>query len=138
MVKGLSTSFEQLSPCVSCVLGKHKRDSFSTTSHRAKEQLELVHLDLCGPMPTQSLGGSLYFLTFIDDFSWKIWIYFIKNNSETFAKFKEFKASAEKQSGKFVKILRSYAKGEYDSKEFVDFCEQHGIKKQTTTRYTPQ
>ena len=37
MVKGLSTSFEQLSSCTSRVLGKHKRDSFSTASHRAKE-----------------------------------------------------------------------------------------------------
>ena len=116
MVKDFPTPFEQLSPCASCVLGKHKLDSFSEASHRAKDKLELVHTYLYGPMPIQSLGGSIYFLTFIDDFSRKIWIYFIKNKSKTFVKFKEFKDEAKKKSGKFVKILRSDGRGEYDSK----------------------
>jgi hypothetical protein len=47
-------------------------------------------------MQTKSIGDSFYFLTFIDDFSRKIWIYFLIHKSETFAKFKEFKAEAEK------------------------------------------
>jgi len=46
-----------------------------------------------------------YFLTFINDLNRKIWIYFLKHKSETFAKFNEFKAEAEKQSEKYVKIL---------------------------------
>ena len=79
-------------------------------------------------MQIQSIGGSFYFLTFIDDFSRKVWVYFLKHKSDTFTYFKEFKAEAEKQSGKFVKILRSDGEGEYDSREFVDFCKQHGIK----------
>jgi hypothetical protein len=47
-------------------------------------------------MKKESIGGIFYFLTFMDDFSWKIWIYFLRHKSETFAKFKEFKAEAEK------------------------------------------
>jgi hypothetical protein len=47
-------------------------------------------------MQTQSIGGSFYFLTFIEDFSKKIWIYFLKNKSKTFSKFKQFKAEEEK------------------------------------------
>jgi hypothetical protein len=62
------------------------------------------------------LISSFYFLTFIDDFSRKIWIYFLKNKSDTFSKFKYFKAEAEKQSGKYVKVLRSDGGGEYNSK----------------------
>ena len=89
-------------------------------------------------MQIQSIGGRFYFLTFIDDFSRKVWVHFLKHKSDTFTYFKEFMAEAEKQSGKFVKVLRSDGGGEYDSREFVDFCKQHGIKKQTTTRYTPQ
>ena len=89
-------------------------------------------------MQNQSIGGSFYFLTFIDDFSRKVWVYFLKHKSDTFTYFKEFKAEAEKQSGKFVKVLRSDGGGEYDSREFVDFCKHHGIKKQMTTKYTPQ
>jgi hypothetical protein len=68
----------------------------------------------------------------------KIWIYFLKHKSETFAKFKEFKAEAEKQSEKYVKILRSNGGGEYCSKEFAYFFKSQGIIMQTTTRYTPQ
>jgi len=56
----------------------------------------MVQSDLCGPMQTMSIGGIFYFLRFIDDFSGKIWIYFLRYKSETFAKFKEFKVEAEK------------------------------------------
>ena len=79
-------------------------------------------------MKKQSIGGSFYFLTFIDDFSKNVWVYFLKQKSETFTRFKEFKAEAEKQSGRFVKVLRSDGGGEYDSREFVDFCKHHGLK----------
>jgi transposase InsO family protein len=44
----------------------------------------------------------------------------------------------EKQSGKYIKVLRSDPGGEYDSKEIVSYCKQDGIKRQFTTRYTPQ
>jgi transposase InsO family protein len=138
MVKGLPIFKEKIPPCESCILGKHKRTSFPQSSTQAKQHLELVHTDLCGPMQTESIGGSFYFLTFIDDFSRKIWIYFLRHKSETFAKFKEFKAEAEKQSGKYIKSLRSDGGGEYNSNEFANFCKSQGIIMQTTTRYTPQ
>jgi hypothetical protein len=103
MVKGLPIFIEQNSPCESCILGKHKRTSFPQSSTQSKQYLELVHTNLCGPMQTDSIGGSFYFLMFIDDFSRKIWIYFLRNKFETFAK---FKAEDEKQSGKYIKALR--------------------------------
>jgi len=77
-------------------------------------------------------------VTFIDDFNRKIWIYFIKHKSETFAKFKEFNAEVEKQSGKYVKSLKSDGGGEYSCKEIAIFCKSQGIIMQNTTRYTPQ
>jgi transposase InsO family protein len=138
MVKGLLVFKEKNSPCESCILGKHKRTSFPQSSAQAKQHLELVHTDLCGPIQTNSIGGYIYFLTFIDDFSKKIWIYFLRHKFETFAKFKEFKAESKKQSGKYLKDLRSYGGGEYNSKEFANFCKSKGIIMQTTTRYTPQ
>jgi hypothetical protein len=70
-------------------------------------------------MKTNSIGGSFYFLTFSDEFSRKIWIYFLKHKSKNFAKFKNFKAKDEKQSGKYVKLLRSDGGGEYCSIEFA-------------------
>ena len=78
MVKGLPSLSDHISSCASCIMGKHKRDSFASASNRAKEQQELVHTDLCVPMQEKSIAGSLYFHTIIDDFSRKIWVYFIK------------------------------------------------------------
>lgn len=91
--------------------------------------MQLVHTDICGPMKTQSLGGSIYFLTFIDDFSRNIWIYFLKQKSEAFEKFKELKTLVEKQSGLYINVLGSDRGGEFSSNEFLEFY---------TTRYTPQ
>jgi hypothetical protein len=96
MVKDLLVFKEKNPQCESSLVGKHKRTSFSQSSTQAKQHLELVHTDLCGPMPTNSIGGSIYFLTFIDEFSMKIWIYFLRHKSVTFAKFKEFKDENKK------------------------------------------
>jgi hypothetical protein len=52
MVKGLPIFKEKNSPCESCILGKHNRTSFPQSSTQAKQHLELVHTDLCGPMQT--------------------------------------------------------------------------------------
>ena len=62
--------------------------------------LELVHSDICGPMKVTSLGGASYFVTFIDEFSRKVWAYTLKTKNQVLDKFKEFQASVERQSGK--------------------------------------
>ena len=51
-----------------------------------------MHTDLVGPMQVTSIGGSTYFMTFIDDFNRRTWVYFLKSKSEAFSKFLEFKA----------------------------------------------
>jgi hypothetical protein len=122
MVKVLPIFKAKNTPCEPYILEKHKRTSFPKSSTQAKQHLKLVHTNLCVPMKTKSIGGRFYFLKFIDNFSKKIWIYFLRHKFETFPKFKEFKDEAEKQSGRYVKILRSYGGGEYSSIEFADFC----------------
>ena len=97
-----------------------------------------MHIDLVGPMQVTSIGVSTYFMTFIDDFSRRTWVYFLKNKSEAFNKFLKFKAQAEKECGHYVKVLRSDRGGEYTSNAFVIYCRNHGIKKELTTSYTPQ
>jgi len=97
-----------------------------------------VHSDLCGPINPTSNGGKRYIITFIDDFSRKIWVYFLQEKSEAFASFKHFKALAEKEVGLPIKILRTDRGGEYNSLEFTEFCKDHGIKRQLTAAFTPQ
>ena len=85
---------------------------------RANEFLELIHNDAFGPVHVPSLGGYLYYVSFIDDFSRNTWLYFLKNKLEVFKKFKEFKALVENQTGKKIKVLRTDNGGELCEKEF--------------------
>ena len=102
-----------------------------------RQSLELIHSDVCGPMPTRSLGGAQYFVTFIDDATCKVWVYAIKSKDQTFSYFQRFLSSVENQSGKKVKALRSDNGGEYISKEFAYFCAKKGIKREFIAPYTP-
>ena len=99
--------------CESCLEGKMTERPFSTKGERSKEPLQLVHSDICGLLSVQSRGGYEYFVTFIDDYSRYGYVYLMHKKSETFGKFKEFMAEAEKQLGKSLKTLRSDRGGEY-------------------------
>jgi hypothetical protein len=68
------------------------------------------------------------FLTFIDNFSRKSFCYFLKNKSECFTKFQEFKEFAKSQSGNKIKVLRNDNNGEFTSKAFTTFFINHGIQ----------
>jgi len=71
--------------CEDCVYGKQQRVSFSKARKIQKaENLELVHTDVWGKASVSSLGGSLYFVSFIDDSSIKVWIYFLKHKLDVF------------------------------------------------------
>ena len=66
--------------------------------------LDLIHSDLCGPMP-KSLSGSQYFFTFIDDHSRKMWAYILNSKDQVINVFKEFHALVERQTGKKLKYI---------------------------------
>ena len=69
-------------------------------------------------MPSSSLNGYVYYVSFIDDFSRKTWIYFLKNKDEVFSKFKEFKALIKKHIEKKIKTFQLDNGGEFTSNEF--------------------
>lgn len=81
--------------CKGCSLRNHTRKPFQNCEIRSKEILDLVHSDVCGPMSDNSLGGHLYYLTFIDDHFRKTWLYLLKTKDEVFDKFKEFRSKVE-------------------------------------------
>jgi len=97
-----------------------------------------VHGNVFGPVKVPSLGKSMYYVSFIDDFSRNTWIYFLKKKSEVFDRFKEFKVLVENQTEKKIKVLRTANGGEFCSKEFEECCKKCGIAWQKTTPYTPQ
>ena len=89
-------------------------------------------------MSSDSLSGYVYYVSFIDDFSHKTCIYFLKSKDEVFSKFKEFKSLAENHTKKKIKTLRSDNGEEFTSKEFKDLCRESGIKRELSTPYNPQ
>ncbi|KAG8486271.1 hypothetical protein CXB51_019635 [Gossypium anomalum] len=72
----------KLNFCEHCVFGKQKRVRFTRGIHNTKGTLEYIHSDLWGPSRVPSRGGANYMLTFIDDFSRKVWAFFLKQKSD--------------------------------------------------------
>jgi transposase InsO family protein len=138
-VKGMPKLTISNSTCMQCLKGKQSRKAIP--KQRTTDTtgiLQLVHSDIAGPFRTRSLGGSLYFITFIDDFSKKTWVYFLNSKSECFQTFRSFHQEVEKTTGQKLLILRTDNGGEYTSKEFSSYCSKRGIKRQFSQPYTPQ
>jgi hypothetical protein len=125
--------------CQGCVLGKHPQEKFEKgKAWRASSPLELIHSDLMGPFPHPSINKARYVLTFIDDFSRYTWVYFLRQKSEVFEHLKDFKAHAETQSGRKIKILCTDNGGEYVNRDVQHLCSEVGIQLQHTIPYTLQ
>jgi hypothetical protein len=71
-------NIEQHGVCIGCMLDKHAKVGFPSNEHRSKEILDLVHSDVCGLMLVASITRSVHYVSFIDDFSLKTCIYFLK------------------------------------------------------------
>lgn len=126
------------SSCVACCEGKQSRLPFPKEGSRSTELLHKVHTDLCGPMENQSIGGSRYFMLFIDDYSRMTYIYFLKTKDEALKCFQQYKAEVENQLNSSIKILRSDNGKEFCNNRFNDFLMSHGIVHHKTNPYTPE
>ena len=74
MMRDLPSIKENNEVCEGCLLGKQHRFTFSTSgAWRAKDLLELIHTDVCGPMRMPSHENNRFFILFIDDFSRMTW-----------------------------------------------------------------
>ncbi|KAK0578805.1 hypothetical protein LWI29_016460 [Acer saccharum] len=128
--------------CGPCQQGKqtksmHKKGKYLTT----KEPLELLHMDLMGPMQTESLGGKRYIFVCVDDFSRFTWTYFLREKSETFDKFKMLctKLQNEMNSNiRSIKRIRSDHGREFENATFETFCNGLGISHEFSAPRTPQ
>lgn len=139
MVEGMPDVKKSSEVCAHRMVGKQQREFIpKKTSWRATQKLQLIHSDICGPINPMSNSEKRYIPSFIDDFSRKTWIYMLKEKSEALNKFKNFKTLAENEAGTNIKCLRTDRGGEFNSNEFKEFCDEHGINRQLTASYTPQ
>ena len=81
------------------------RQPFEKESVRNTHALQLINKDVWGPTKELSIGGNRYYFTFIDDFTRKVWIYFMKNKYDVFYYFKMFKNQVHKESCAYFKCF---------------------------------
>jgi hypothetical protein len=125
--------------CRSCLSAKQTRKSFpSSATWRADEALELVHIDLCGPITPETLGGNKYFMLVVDDSTRWMSVFFLKTKDQAAAAFVRYKAVAENSSGNKIKVVRSDRGGEFLASAFKNICEEAGIRRHFTAPYSPQ
>ena len=96
--------------------------------------MDYVHSDVWGASKTPSLGGKHYFVTFVDDFSRRLWVYTMKTKDEVLGIFLKWKAMIETQSGRKIKCLRTDNGGEYKNDLFQKICEENGIVRHFTVK----
>ncbi|GKC72215.1 retrotransposon protein, putative, ty1-copia subclass [Tanacetum coccineum] len=121
-----------------CVLGKSHRVSFSVGRHTTQGVIDYVHSDLWGPSQVESLGGKRYFLSIVDDYSRRVWVYILGFKHEEFGKFKEWKQVLKNQTVRTVKKLRMDNGLEFCNREFKQLYVESGIARHLTVAGTPQ
>ncbi|WVZ78040.1 hypothetical protein U9M48_025815, partial [Paspalum notatum var. saurae] len=125
--------------CDVCVLTKQRRLPFPhQSSFRAKERLELVHGDLCGPVTPATPGGRRYFLLLVDDLSRYMWVMVLGSEGEAADAIRRVQAAAEAECGCKLRVLRTDNGGEFTAAEFASYCADEGIQRHYSTQYSPQ
>jgi transposase InsO family protein len=124
--------------CESCLIGKARKGTPPKKSnHKSTRPGELYHTDLCGPMAVAGINGSLYLMSFTDDFSRYSTVFFLKTKSEAFQTFLNFDTAIYNKFARHVSILRSDNGLEFKNASFSDYCKFYGIEHQFTTPYSP-
>lgn len=139
LVNDLKCESTELNFCEPCTFGKNHRKSFPKKKEKeASEVLGLVHSDVCGKMGSKSLSDAEYFLTFLDEATHYVWVYFLKKKSEVFDKFMEWKSMVENSTGKRLKTFRTDNGGEYTSSIFEEYLRKEGVKHEKSVPKTPE
>lgn len=125
--------------CEPCLKGRQTRLPFQEKERKNSNRiLELIHSDLCGPVTPTTHDNKKYMLTFIDDYSHFAYIYLIESKTEVLKHFKYYVNTVEAQFGTKISRFRCDNGTEYKNKEFNDYCNEKGIRREFSMNYTPQ
>ncbi|GJY13569.1 putative ribonuclease H-like domain-containing protein [Tanacetum coccineum] len=140
LVRGLpSKLFENDHTCVACQKGKqHKASCKTKTVSSICKPLQLLHMDLFGPVSVRSINRKSYCLVVTDDFSRFSWVFFLATKDETPEILKNFITGIENQSDHKVKTIRSDNGTEFKNRIMNEFCEMKGIRREFSVARTPQ
>lgn len=138
-VKGLPVLKGRKFFCEPCKLNKQRRVSFKpSTEIRSSFPLDLLHMDVWGPVRVTGNKGEKYYLSITDDFSRKVSVYPMREKSQVFDIFVRHITRAERFLDRTVKCIRSDNGTEFVNSEFKKFCDRNGIKHEVTNLYTPE
>ncbi|KAK2423987.1 putative mitochondrial protein [Trifolium repens] len=125
--------------CGECQISKQTRMSHQKLEHQVTTRpLELLHIDLMGPMQVESMGGRRYALVVVDDFSRFTWIEFIREKSDSFDILKLLCLQLQREKNLSIVRIRSDHGREFENAKLSDFCESEGIKQEFSSPITPQ
>ncbi|GJZ82281.1 retrovirus-related pol polyprotein from transposon TNT 1-94, partial [Tanacetum coccineum] len=125
--------------CSACERGKSKKASHPPKLVPSDHSiLELLHMDLCGPMRVASINGKKYILVIVDDFSRYTWVYFLRSKDETSEIIKKFIAQAQLNYKAKVCKIRTDNGTEFKNATLKAYYEKLGIMQQFSIARTPQ
>lgn len=133
---GIQFSDDRSTKCEICVTGKLVNKPCRPSVNKANRRLELVHTDVC-QVEVPSLGQARYFITFLDDYSRKTFVYFLKRKDEVPDIVNKFIKLVNNQTEDRVKIIRSDNGREYVNRELQKTLDKLGIQHQTSVPYVP-
>ncbi|CAI7799128.1 unnamed protein product [Closterium sp. NIES-53] len=140
-VKGLRIKGEpkEVGSCETCLTSKFSLFPFHSAVGQSSNPVELVHVDLVGPMKVKGDGGALYSMTMVDDYTRLTWSFpLAKKSNAARVIIEEWLPMVVRESGKRVKAIRSECGGEFLGAEFRSWLKWHGIKQQLTMASTPE
>src|SRR5664279_4401440 len=139
MVSGLPLVEHVKQLCDACLAGKQRRAPFAQQAKfQAKDRLELVHGDLCGPISPTTPSGKKYFLLLVDDLMRYTRLALLATKDEAAAAIIRLQAGAESESSCKLRTLRTDHRGEFTSGSFTAYCAELGVEHNLTAPYSPQ
>jgi hypothetical protein len=126
--------------CEPCILGKQTRAPFlkQSDSPPTTEPLQLIHMDVCGPMHVASKGGKRYLATYLDDYSKLSVVEPIQFKSDVVSVIEAAFARLELQLGKKVKAIQTRRGGKYVNKEMKALLSKKGIVHRKSAENAPE
>nr|GEV58626.1 hypothetical protein [Tanacetum cinerariifolium] len=125
--------------CSSCELGKAKRESFqSKITPSSKRRLQLLHMDIRGPMRVASINGKKYVLVIVDDYSRYTWTHFLRSKDETPEVLIDFLRLVYRGIHAQVRIIRTDKGTEFLNKTLHAYFASKGILHHTSVARTPE
>jgi len=123
--------------CGECQTGKQTRMSHPRLEHQATSKvLELLHMDLMGPMQVESIDGKRYVLV-VDNFSRFTWVNFIRKKSDTFDVFRELCTQLQREKGFGIIRIRNDHGTDFENAKFDEYCSDEGIKHEFSSPIKP-